>query len=223
MIPLFHDFRGTTVLVFGGGRVGARKARRFAREARVIVVAPSFADRDGDGDSDFGGAQRVRAAPRSEDVRGWVERVAPALVVAATDDPAVNAAAAAAARDFGALCNRADESGARGHGSVVVPATVREDPVTIAVSTDGTSPALSRHLRERLEADLEGAGGMAELTADLRAELRAEGVPAPERRAALRAVVRADPVWKALRTRSSNPRQEAESVIAQHVGGDRQS
>jgi precorrin-2 dehydrogenase/sirohydrochlorin ferrochelatase len=214
MIPLFHDFRGTTVLVFGGGRVGARKARRFAREARVVVLAPEFADRD------FGGAERVRAAPRPADVRGWVERAAPALVVAATDDDAVNAAAAAAAREFGALCNRADESGARGHGSVVVPATVRDGPVTVAVSTDGTSPALSRRLRERLEADLDGAGAMADLTADLREELRAEGVPAPERRAALRAVVRSDPVWKALRTRSHNPRQEVESVITEQLGGE---
>ncbi|MCL7417130.1 MAG: NAD(P)-dependent oxidoreductase, partial [Halalkalicoccus sp.] len=28
MIPLLHDFTDRTVLVFGGGRVGARKARR---------------------------------------------------------------------------------------------------------------------------------------------------------------------------------------------------
>ncbi|MFC6768071.1 NAD(P)-dependent oxidoreductase, partial [Natrinema soli] len=39
MIPLLHDFTNATVLVFGGGHVGARKARRFAREARVLVVS----------------------------------------------------------------------------------------------------------------------------------------------------------------------------------------
>ena len=37
MIPLVHDVGGETVLVFGGGTVGARKARRFAREARVVA------------------------------------------------------------------------------------------------------------------------------------------------------------------------------------------
>ncbi len=40
MIPLLHDFADATVLIFGGGPVGARKARRFAREATVVVVSP---------------------------------------------------------------------------------------------------------------------------------------------------------------------------------------
>ncbi|ESP88760.1 NAD(P)-dependent oxidoreductase, partial [Candidatus Halobonum tyrrellensis] len=102
MIPLLHDFTGETVVVFGGGRVGARKARRFAREARTLVVSPDFAD------ADFGDADLVRAAPAPDDVAGWVERAAPALVVAATDDDAVNAAAERAAREASALVNRAD-------------------------------------------------------------------------------------------------------------------
>ncbi|MDR9382052.1 MAG: NAD(P)-dependent oxidoreductase, partial [Natronomonas sp.] len=46
MIPLYHDFTDETVLVFGGGPVGARKARRFAREAAVVVVSPEFAADD---------------------------------------------------------------------------------------------------------------------------------------------------------------------------------
>ena len=46
MIPLVHDFTGRTVLVLGGGAVGARKAQRFATEAHVVVVSPAFADGD---------------------------------------------------------------------------------------------------------------------------------------------------------------------------------
>ncbi len=46
MIPLYHDFSDETVLIFGGGPVGARKARRFAAEARVVVVSPEFGNRD---------------------------------------------------------------------------------------------------------------------------------------------------------------------------------
>ncbi|MFC6729041.1 NAD(P)-dependent oxidoreductase, partial [Natronoarchaeum mannanilyticum] len=55
MIPLLHDFSGATVLVVGGGSVGARKARRFAREADVIVLGPDFGDRE------FGDSELVRA------------------------------------------------------------------------------------------------------------------------------------------------------------------
>jgi precorrin-2 dehydrogenase/sirohydrochlorin ferrochelatase len=185
MIPLFHDFEGERVLVFGGGPVGARKARRFAREAEVVVVSPAFADRD------FGDANLVRAAPDPGDVPGWLDRAAPALVVAATDDPEVNDAVAAAARERGILRNRADESGARDPGSVVVPATVREDPVVAAIATGARSPALSGHLRRRLEAELEGAGEVAERTGALRADLRRLDVPPAVRRAIVRDVVAA--------------------------------
>ncbi|PSP84725.1 siroheme synthase [Halobacteriales archaeon QS_1_68_17] len=208
MIPLFHDFTDETVLVFGGGPVGARKARRFAREARVVVVSPAFADRA------FGGADLVRAAPAPGDVGAWLDRADPALVVAATDDPEVNAAVARAAREREVLVNRTDESGSRDAGSVVVPATVRDDPVAVAVSTGGTSPALSKHLRERLEADLDGAGAMAELTADIRADLQARGVAPDRRRDAVRAVVRDERVWKALDTGPSKAKDTAADVIS---------
>jgi precorrin-2 dehydrogenase/sirohydrochlorin ferrochelatase len=211
MIPLLHDFTGQTVLVFGGGAVGARKARRFAREADVVVLSPDFAD------ADFGGAERVREAPAPEDVPGWIDRADPALVVAATDDGDVNAAVARAARERDVLVNRTDESGERDWGSVVVPATVRDGPVTVAVSTDGLSPALSRYLREQIEPVVENAGAMATLAGDLRAELRDQYDPA-KRRAALRAVVRDDALWKGLDSPGTNSRQRASDVIRDVTG-----
>ena len=212
MIPLLHDFEGETVLVFGGGNVGARKARRFAREAHVVVVSPDFAD------TDFGDADLVRAAPDPENVVEWVERTDPALVVAATDVEAVNDAAERVAGEQDILLNRADEHGERDPGSVVVPATVRDDPVTVAVATGGRSPALSRYLREEIEAEFPGVGEMAELTGALRTELQEMGVPPAKRRAAVRAVVRSSDVWKALDTGSANSRQVAVDVIEDVTG-----
>ena len=227
MIPLYHDFTGRTVVVFGGGPIGARKARRFGAEARVVVVSPAF---DAD---DFGGAELVRARPAPEDVAGWVDRAAPALVVAATDDDTVNDAVAAAARERGILVNRADRSAATdGDGAaateatgppadVVVPATVADGDVRVAISTGGRSPALAKYLRERIESEVDGAEGMAELTADLRAELRSSEAEPSARRDAVRAVVRDSEVWKGLRTGTPNPRREATRVIQDTMGGDR--
>lgn len=214
MIPLLHDFTDSTVLVFGGGRVGARKARRFAREADVIVVSPAF------GEYDFGDSELVREAPDPERIDGLIERMDPALVVAATDDEAINDAAETAARAAGALINRADRSGGRAADSVVVPATVRDDPVVVAVSTGGASPALSRHLRRRIESELDGAGTMAEVTGDLREELKAQRVPPSERRDAVRAVVKSSDVWKALRSGTPKHEQVVEDVIQEELGGD---
>ncbi|WP_435183323.1 precorrin-2 dehydrogenase/sirohydrochlorin ferrochelatase family protein [Halobellus sp. EA9] len=230
MIPLYHDFTGETVLVFGGGSVGARKARRFAAEARVVVVSPDFAN------ADFGGAELVRARPDPDDVPAWFDRTEPALVVAATDSERVNDAVAAASRERGVLLNRADRSASvdgdegdaesaaavddGGHRDVVVPATAEDGDVRVAISTGGRSPALAKHLRERIEAEIDGAEAMAELTADLRRELRASDLDPATRRDAIRAVVRNPEVWKALRTGASNPRREATRVI-RNTGGDR--
>ena len=231
MIPLYHDFDGETVLVFGGGAVGARKASRFADEARVVVVSPAFGDRlvdtaEAGERSEAGGpaVELVRAAPDAEAVSEWVERVEPALVVAATDDAGVNAAAEAAALDADLLVNRtdvsaADQSGPRDVRSVVVPATVEDDPVAVALSTGGASPALAKALRERVEAEIDGAGAMAELSGELRSELKERGVDPEERRAAIRRVVRSEGVWKGLQKGRSNGRREAYSVIEEELNG----
>ncbi len=212
MIPLYHDFTDETVLIFGGGPVGARKARRFAREARVVVISPEFTE------TAYGSAEQVRAAPTAGEVDSWFDRAAPALAVAATNDGEVNDAVEASARERGVLVNRADRAGDREFGSVVVPATVRDGSVVVSVSTGGASPALSKLLRERIEADIEGAGELAALTAELRAELKARGIPPAARRAAVRDVVSSERVWKGLGTGSSNARRKADAVVEAALG-----
>jgi len=212
MIPLLHDFSDETVLVVGGGPVGARKARKFAAEADVVVLSPDFADRD------FGAAQRVRAAPDADEIHAWVSRTGPALVVAATDDAELNAAAETAARDHGALVNRADDHGEQSAGNVVVPATVRDDPVVAAIATGGRSPALSKYLRESFEREFAGAGKMAELTSDLREELKSTDMSPTQRRDAVRTVVRSGEVWKALDSGSPKPDQVVADVIGHQMG-----
>ena len=208
MIPLLHDFTDARVLVFGGGPVGARKARRFAREATVLVLSPAFAD------ADFGNATLVRVAPDPTDVDAWFDRVGPARAVAATDDEAVNDAVVAAARERGILVNRADRAGGRAPGSVVVPATVREDPVVVSISTGGTAPALSKYLREDLEERLDGAAEMAETLSALRRELKTRGVDPDRRSAIVRDVTTRSDIWTALRTGTSNNTEVIEEVLS---------
>jgi precorrin-2 dehydrogenase/sirohydrochlorin ferrochelatase len=210
VIPLGHDFGGETVLVFGGGAVGARKARRFAREARVVVVSPTFTD------DDFGASEFVRAAPTPADVPAWLDAADPALVVAATDDDALNAAIASVATERGVLVNRADRSGGRDRGSVVVPATVEDGPVTVAVTTSGTSPAVSRRLRRELAAVVDGAGVVATVVGGLRGELKGRGVDPERRRAAIRAVAESEAVWAVARQDGDREatREAAERVLA---------
>jgi len=214
VIPLIHDFDGEVVLVFGGGAVGARKARRFVREARVLVFSPAFAG------ADFGGSELVRAAPAPDDVPSWLAAADPALVVAATDDEALNAAIERHAHEMDVLVNRVDRAGDRDRGSVVVPATVEDGPVGVAVTTGGTSPAVSRHLRRELEPVIEGAGLVATVVSDLRGELKERETEPSVRRDAVRTVATDPDVWAAARAGDEERvRETAERVIATALDG----
>lgn len=212
MIPLLHDFTDARVLIFGGGPVGARRARTFSREARVIVLSPTFVDES------FGSATRIRAAPGVSDVADWFDRVEPCLVVVATDEEKLNDAIAGAAHRKGVLVNRADRSGSLDALSVAVPATVREDPVVVSIGTGGTSPALSRRLREEIEAEIEGVGELARLTGTLREQAQLQELDPEKRRELLRTIVQSDCVWKALGDDGPNLQSVVSELVASELG-----
>ena len=87
------------------------------------------------------------------------------LVVAHTGDAALNEAIATDAREAGALAYAHDLPKC---SDMAMPALARRGPLVIAISTDGVAPALSRRLREQLEALLATGG---ETLDDLIAEL----------------------------------------------------
>ena len=98
------------------------------------------------------------------------------LVITATDDPAVNAAVAADATARGIWVNSADDPA---NCTFTLPAVARDGMVTVAVGTDGSSPALASHLRAEIERWLGeiGAAQAAVTLAGQRGELQAKGVP----------------------------------------------
>lgn len=211
MIPLAHDFTDATVLVFGGGTIGARRSRLFAREASVVVVSPTFTD------GAFGDAQLIRAAPDPDPdaIGDWIDRFSPALVIAATDDEAVNEAIVEAAQTRNLMTNRVDRAAAHDPRDVAVPATIRDGPVVVSISTDGTAPALSKYLRQELEPTLDGVGEMAEVAGAIRTELRERGVPPKRRHRIVTDVVNSPEHWTALRTGTANAREVIADVLDQ--------
>lgn len=140
--PVFLAVAGRRCLVVGGGAVALRRVEGLvAAGARVRVVAPRVLERV----RELAEVTVEQRPYRRGEVAGhW-------LVVAATDDPAVNQAVSDDADAAGVWVNRVDDAAA---GSFTVPAVARRGPVTVAVATGGRSPALATWLRRRVEEEL---------------------------------------------------------------------
>ncbi|MDG3443377.1 siroheme synthase CysG [Nitrospirillum amazonense] len=164
--PLFLTLTGQTVLIVGGGELALRKARLVAgasgdgRGARLVVVAP-------DVHPDLAAlAAEVRRRPfAAHDLDGVT------LVFAAGEDEDEAALVADLARARGLLVNVPDRPAL---STFIMPAIVDRGPITVAISTGGTSPVLARRLRARIEAALEpGLGRLATFLDGFRAAVRA--------------------------------------------------
>ena len=158
-LALNIDMRKRTALIVGGGEVAARKLQ-VLREAGagVRVVAPLVIP--GIREQEASGAVTVRIGRyETADLDGI------ALVVAATDDAAVNRKVALDAGQKGILVTVADQPEA---GDCHFPATLRRGGLEIAVSTGGRCPALAVEVRDAI------AGMIGNDYADLVEELAAE-------------------------------------------------
>lgn len=163
LYPVSLVVAGHSVLVVGGGDVAARKVEGLLVCGAVVhVVAPSV----GDAIRQSGATWEERPY-RAGDVEGR------RLVFVATDDPDVNRAVHDDADAAGIWVNSADDPD---NCTLTLPAVARRGPITVAVSTGGSSPALAGWLRDRIERELGPEyEALVELLAGARDRIRAAG------------------------------------------------
>jgi siroheme synthase-like protein len=162
--PVVLDLHDVTVLVVGGGRIGARKAAALvAAGAEVRLVATAVSEHVPRAE-----LSEIRERPFADEDLDDVR-----LVVTATGDEATDAAVSAAARARGIWTNAADQPV---DCEFILPAVARRGRVTIAVSTDGASPALARELRNVIDELLtDDIAVLADELAEERAAIQARG------------------------------------------------
>ncbi|MGI6125428.1 MAG: precorrin-2 dehydrogenase/sirohydrochlorin ferrochelatase family protein [Planifilum sp.] len=160
LYPMMIDLTGRRCLVVGGGTVAERKvASLLAGGGDVVVVSPSLTP---------GLMERFRAGEiechfrpyRREDGEGCF------LVIAATDQEAVNRRVYEDARARGQWINVVDRPDLC---NFIVPSALRRGKLTISVSTAGASPSLAKEIRRRLESEY---GPEYEVFLDLLVEMR---------------------------------------------------
>lgn len=184
--PVMLHLNSKRCAVIGGGKVAARKiAGLLEAGAQVTVISPvldSGVDRDQ--------VQHIAA----EYDRAKLVKIAPFLVIAATDQPDVNRLAIQDAREIGILASAVDANGIYGDaGDFDNMAVSRHDPIRIAISTGGASPALTVHLNDAIHALIgEHYPTLARWLGELRPRVLAEIPDAKIRRAFWRHVIDSD-------------------------------
>lgn len=139
--PVYLNLAGKHCVILGGGTIAQGKiaALRDAG-AQITVISPQATD----------GIKR--AAQRGQIT--WIGREyqpgdldGAFIAVAATNVWHVNRQIHEEAEELGVLLNVVDDPD---QCSFIAPSIVRRDPITLAISTGGASPALARKMRELL-------------------------------------------------------------------------
>jgi len=144
--PVNLNIKGRLCVVIGGGRGAERKVKNLIRYGgRVRVVSPDLTDRLSKWASQ-GKLDYTRNEYRASHLKGAF------LVYAATSDRKVNAKIARDAVKRKLLVNVAD---APTESAFILPAVVRKREISIAVSTNGISPAKSVRIRDRIKQFIE--------------------------------------------------------------------
>ncbi len=164
-LPVFLDIKGKTCLLVGGGEVALRKGTLLHRAgARLRVVAPEIRQELYALVESSGGEMRQRVFEPAD-----LEQVN--IVIAATSDEAVNEQISVLARAQALPVNVVDRPPLC---TFIVPAIVDRSPVVIAISTGGSSPVLTRQLKERLEIMIPAAyGRLASMLGGYRSKVKA--------------------------------------------------
>jgi len=140
--PLYLDINGKKVSVIGGGRVAERKILPLLdRGAKVTIISPDLTERLRDLVRE-GRLRHLAKSYEKGDLKGTF------LVIVATEKKEINREILREAESFCCLYNVVDNPLL---SNFIVPSFFNRGSLLIAISTSGTSPALSKRIRQELE------------------------------------------------------------------------
>ena len=165
--PIFLDIKNIRCVVVGGGVVALRKTSMLLdHDAQVTVISPQLCP-----ELEKMAGNTITAVRREYEIGDLKGAF---VVVAATDDQTINEQVATDASEKGILINVVDVPAL---SNFIVPSYLKRGDLTIAVSTNGKSPALSRKIRIKLEEAFEREyAQLIAVVEEVRTELKTKGI-----------------------------------------------
>ncbi len=136
--PAYLDLKDRRVLIVGGGRVALGKLKRLLEfSENMVIISPEFLDEFLEFDIEL-----VHRCYRRGDIEGFD------IVIVATDNIELQREIFIESRGSGILVNCVDSME---YCDFIFPSYIKKGHLTISISTDGASPAVTKALREYIE------------------------------------------------------------------------
>ncbi len=166
--PIFVEMTSRPCAVVGGGVVAERKVEALLNAgAAVTVISPRLTGAIRSWVA-AGKVRHVGREYRPGDLSGFE------IAFVATNDRKINPVVSQEARERGVWVNAADDPP---HCDFILPSVLQRGDLVVAVATGGSSPALSRAIREELESYFtKNYGELTEVAAEVRRELKQRSV-----------------------------------------------
>lgn len=207
LLPLMIDMSDHNVVIFGGGQVGERKAALFSRFAPTTVISRSFTPGIRELEGPATNLVKTSGVLSDDEIENYVNDAF--IVIPTTSDMELNRRITDIAHRCGCLVNSVD-----GLEDLAVPSIIERGDITVAISTKGASPALSKYMRKTIEKVIpDEFEAMARLLKEMRPQLKLKVATQKERSRILWAVLEDRDVWDAL----GQSYEEAQDIALKHI------
>lgn len=173
-LPIFFNINNRHCVVIGGGDVAMRKTSMLLKaHAAVTLISPDLCH-EIQVLVDDGKIKYIQANFDSAQLSGAC------LVIAATDDKAVNEAVSASAQGINVPVNVVDSPALC---TFTMGSIIDRSPIVIAVTSNGNAPVLARYIRTKIETMLPAAyGRIAAIAGEFRNQVKAKFTTTQARR-----------------------------------------
>jgi uroporphyrin-III C-methyltransferase / precorrin-2 dehydrogenase / sirohydrochlorin ferrochelatase len=208
-LPIFINITNRRCVVVGGGEVAARKVSTLLKANAIVeLYSPTL-------------CHQLTDLVNSNKITHICENFEPnqldgaCLVIAATDDEAVNVSVSVAAKSRNIPVNVVDSPDLC---TFTMASIVERSPIVIAISSEGNAPVLARYIRTKIETMLPvGFGRIAEIAGEFRDKVKAKFATTQQRRIFWEEVLQGPIVERILSGQDVAARKALDDVLSDKV------
>lgn len=140
--PAFIKLNNKKILLVGGGNIAYEKLRKLLDFSKNIKIIAPHISQDIQDLISLHTLEYSKTEYKTGDIEGYY------FVIVAVNDLNLQQEIYKESRDFMCLCNAVDSVE---YCDFIFPSYIKEDDLTIAISTSGASPALAKHFKTYLK------------------------------------------------------------------------